>query len=216
MAHVERAVRVGDLFAPRTLIERHVDWVTSNRAALRADVYGPRLDEAINSPAADDLSGVGVDREDVVGSLMRLDQQHWLPSDVLTKADRASMGASLELRTPFLSLGLAEFAATVPSAVHLRGGGKFLLRKVLERALPSVGGGRRKVAFRVPRTEWLRGPLAPVLTAQLEGSPLYSDGWFDRETVRAWAKDHAERRSDLSAALWPLVVLGCWFSGNIR
>ena len=157
---------------------------------------------------------VNLDRNGVVGALMRLDQVHWLPDDVLAKADRASMGASLEMRTPFLSLDLARFAASVPPALHVRGGGKFLLREVLERTLPSFGRGRAKVAFRTPVAEWLRGPLAPSLAKQLDENPLYQDGWFRGATVTEWVRRHATGREDLSHALWPVFVLGCWFSEN--
>ncbi len=212
---LERVARLTDVLSPGSTFERHLDWVTANRAAMRGDLYGPRLFEVLlRNNGRDEPPGVEIDRTDVLGSLMRLDQMHWLPDDVLAKADRASMGASLELRTPFLSNAMAEFAASVPASLHVRGGGKFLLRKVLERILPSAGAGRAKAAFRTPVAEWLRGPLASVLAAQIEENTLYRDGWFDRATVADWAARHAAGREDLSQAIWPVFVLGCWFNAN--
>ena len=208
-----RLARLEDALGPGSTFERHLGWVTDNRAGLRSGLYGPMLYDAlrasrINADAPDmDLDGI-----DVVGSLMRFDQTRWLPDDVLAKADRASMGASLELRTPFLAPALVEFAASIPSATHVRGDGKYLLRKALERILPRLGGGPQKVAFRTPVADWLRGPLAPSLARQLDESMLYREGWFHRATVARWAEEHAAGRIDLSHALWPVFVLGCWCS----
>ena len=111
---------------------------------------------------------------------MRLDQVHWLPDDVLAKADRASMGASLELRTPYLTRELAEFAASVPPSVNLRDGGKLLLRKVLERKLPAFGLGRAKMAFRTPYSEW-----PPRAAWPNPGGPARGESSLQGRVVRA-------------------------------
>jgi asparagine synthase (glutamine-hydrolysing) len=210
-----RVTRLRDLFGPGTTFDRNLAWVSSNRAALRSELYGSRLGElAALKPGLDATLGVDFGNGDVVGSLMNLDQAQWLPDDVLAKADRASMSASLELRTPYLSRELVEFAATVPSAIHAAGGGKSLLRAVLKRTLPRFDSDRAKVAFRVPLREWLSGPLAPVLRDQLDQSPLYRQGWFERATVSRWLDDHEQGRADRSQRLWPIFVLGCWVSGG--
>ena len=141
---------------------------------------------------------------------MRLDQQHWLPGDVLAKADRASMQASLELRTPYLERELVELAATVPPETHLRHGGKLLLRRVLERVLPEAAHGRAKVAFRTPTADWLRGPLAPALDRHLTTSAVYEDGWFDRAAVTRLVDEHQAGQVDRSKVIWPIFVLGAW------
>ena len=173
--------------------------------------YAKILSEAkpFDAPA-----GVNLESGDVLASLMRQDQLRWLPGDVLAKADRASMGASLELRTPYLSRELAEFAATVSPKVHIQGGGKLLLRRVLQQTLPSAHAARAKVAFRTPCADWLRGPLSPALDRQLAESPLYDEGWFERTTVATWIGAHRAGRADLSGALWPVFALGCWFDAH--
>jgi asparagine synthase (glutamine-hydrolysing) len=206
--------RLGDVLAPSPLLERHVDWVTAKRRRLRARLYGPRLREVLRDAPVEAPAGVEFSEDDVVGSLMRLDQLQWLPDDVLAKADRATMRASLEFRTPFLARELVEFAATVPPEVHVKEGGKLLLRRVLRRIAPDVRCGR-KVAFRTPMAEWLRGPLASALTGQLSESRLYSDGWLERETVASWIRTHSAGHSDMSQALWPIFVLGCWYAENL-
>ena len=144
---------------------------------------------------------------------MRLDQLHWLPDDVLVKADRASMRVSLEVRTPYLHHELAEFAAAVPAELHVGGDGKRLLRRVLAEVLPGAAGRRPKTAFRVPVAEWLRGPLAPVVEAQLESGAMFEEGWFDRTRVRAAASEHATAERDWGHLLWPLMTFGLWLDG---
>jgi asparagine synthase (glutamine-hydrolysing) len=210
-----RLARLGDVLDARPVFDRHIDWVTSGRRSLREQGYGPRLREVLErrEPFEPPFE-VDFEQDDVLGSLMRLDQLRWLPDDVLAKADRATMHASLELRTPYLSKELAEFAATVPPAVHVQGGGKLLLRRVLRQTLP---GFRQvsKVAFRTPCADWLRGPLMPSVEAQLQDSPLYTDGWLARDGVASWVRIHAPGERDMSHALWPVFVLGCWYEANI-
>lgn len=206
-----RARRLVDVLEPRALAERHLEWVTSGRRDARGTLYGPALD-GVDRGAV--LRGVGGalhparDRS-LPAALMRLDQLSWLQDDVLPKADRAGMLVSLELRTPYLHRELAEFAATVAPAVHLAGGGKWLLRRVLEDVAPDLPR-RRKQAFRVPQAQWLRGPLRPALEEHVNGSSLYAEGLFARERVRERVDRHIRGAADESAVLWPLLTLGLW------
>jgi len=188
----------------------HVDWVTADRSMQRARIYGPRLRELVgrNGHSTRLRSRVADSGDDLAGALMRLDQLVWLTDDVLVKADRASMQTSLELRTPYLSRELAEFASSIPAATHVRGGGKPLLREVLRHELPEAAHRRRKIAFRVPTAQWLRGPLVK----QLEETVLYERGWFDAANVRGLLAEHAAGH-DRSSVLWPLVALSSWMSG---
>ena len=146
-------------------------------------------------------------------AFMRMDQRFWLQDDVLPKADRAGMLVSLELRTPYLHRELAEFAASVPSEVHLAGGGKRLLRRVLQQIAPSLPQ-RRKRAFSVPLAQWLRGPLRPLLESHLAESSIYEEGLFDREQVRLRSERHLGGVADESAVLWPLLTLGVWLDAR--
>jgi asparagine synthase (glutamine-hydrolysing) len=151
-----------------------------------------------------------LERSDVAGLLMRLDQLQWLPDDVLAKADRASMRVSLEVRTPFLSRDLVEFAASIPAALHMTGGGKRILRACLARVLPDAARRRPKRAFRVPAADWLRGPLRPALDAQIAGGSAFDEGWFSRDAVSTLAAEHCTGRSDRSDVLWPILAFGLW------
>jgi asparagine synthase (glutamine-hydrolysing) len=208
-----RAVRrIADVVEPVTSLERHLDWVTAGRRHVRGRMYGAQLRRAgVANRAAPALlrnpqpAGVSVQ-----AAFMYLDQTHWLVDDVLAKADRATMLASLEMRTPFLSREIAGLAAAVPTGVHARGNGKHVLRQVLARLDLPEHPGRRKQAFRVPVDDWLRGPLAASFREQLGGSTMYEEEWFDRRGVRTMAEDHARGSADHSAVLWPVYVFGCW------
>jgi asparagine synthase (glutamine-hydrolysing) len=208
-----RATRLGDVLAARSPLERHVRWVGGPRIDVRAALYGPRLRPYLHPvPSVPAFESTAEVNGSVEATFMRFDQLQWLPDDVLLKADRATMQASLELRTPYLDRELAEFAASIPASTHIRNGGKMLLRRVLPRVLPAAPERRRKVAFRIPSAEWLRGPLRPELLEQLESSALYSEGWLRRSAVSGLVSDHLAGQ-DRSSILWTVFVLGLWLDG---
>ncbi len=206
-----RLGRLADVARPRPAMERHLDWVAGERLGMRDSLYGPRLR---GSAELGDLAAgldhlVDADGLSVAGRFMLLDQLHWLPGDVLTKADRASMQVSLEVRTPYLSPELAEFAATIPPELHNGGRGKVLLRALLAELLPESAMKRPKTAFRVPAADWLRGPLAPILADQVRAGHACEEGWIDRAAATR-ALDRHQAGADNSAALWPILSFGLW------
>lgn len=198
--------RLGLALRPMTTAERHREWITSGRGPALRLLYGPRLSDAhvVNALFEPDVAD-----GDLIAALMRFDQTRWLADNVLAKADRASMLVSLEVRTPYLNRELAEFAATVPTSVHARGGGKFLLRQVMRSLIPRQSPPR-KTAFRVPAGDWLRGPLLPVMMGQLRSGNLVKEGWIDRLALSRMLGEHACGQHDWSGVLWPILTLGLW------
>jgi asparagine synthase (glutamine-hydrolysing) len=206
------ASRLADVIAPQTTIERHLDWVTANRRSGRRGLYGPLLAGSAGSRSALDTFAPhleGFEGELGADAFMQLDQRHWLPEDVLFKADRAGMLNSLEIRTPYLAREVAEFANSVRASTHLTGGGKRLLRNALKQYLPEQGSRRRKTAFRVPGEEWLRGPLLPLLRDQATQGTLVREGFADGAFVAAAVDAHIGG-ADMTAILWPVMSLGLW------
>jgi asparagine synthase (glutamine-hydrolysing) len=209
------AARASRRLAPTPILERNLDWVTSERRHAREALYGPRLARlqperllASLAARAGELDGGSPARW-----LMHLDQVHYLPDDVLVKTDRASMLVSLELRTVFLHRGLAELAGSLDTSVHLAGAGKAIVHAMLGGEV--LAGRRRssryrKTAFRVPAAEWLRGPLAPAMQQQLERGTIYSEGYFERDAVARLMREHMAQTDDHSDRLWPLLSLGLW------
>jgi asparagine synthase (glutamine-hydrolysing) len=206
-----RARRLRDLLTPQSTAVRSASWVTAGRPEARDHVYGPRLHALMAT-----MEGiVGPARENgacgcPVAAAMRRDQEVWLPDDVLMKADRASMQVSLELRTPYLERDLAEFAYSVPIDVHRRGGGKYLLRETLAQLMPGAVSHRKKVAFRTPTADWLRGPLTPLVEEHVLHGALTGEGWFDAAALTRLARQHSEGQEDHTGVLWPALTLGLW------
>ncbi|HMP57204.1 MAG TPA: asparagine synthase-related protein, partial [Novosphingobium sp.] len=136
------------------------------------------------------------------------DLKFWLPGDILTKVDRASMAVSLEAREPLLDHRLIEFAATLPEGLRVRRGqGKWLMKQAMRRYLPDDILFRPKQGFVTPISQWLRGPLAGEARAIASSAPLARTGWLDSARIAAIAEAHIAGRSDHSRLLWQLLML---------
>jgi asparagine synthase (glutamine-hydrolysing) len=136
------------------------------------------------------------------------DLKFWLPGDILTKVDRASMAVSLEAREPLLDHRLIEFAASLPEGLRLRRGeGKWLLKKTMRRYLPDDILFRQKQGFVTPIAQWFRGPLAEAARSIGSSAALARTGWFENRRLSSLAEAHITGRSDHSRLLWQLLML---------
>ena len=136
------------------------------------------------------------------------DLKFWLPGDILTKVDRASMAVGLEAREPLLDHRLIEFAASLPEKMRVRGGeGKWLMKRTMRRYLPGEILYRPKQGFVTPIAQWFRGPLAGAARAIGQSAALARTGWFDSERLRGIAEAHIAGRTDSSRLLWQLLML---------
>jgi len=136
------------------------------------------------------------------------DLKQWLPADILTKVDRASMAVSLEAREPLLDYRLVEFAATLPEAMRVRGGqGKWLMKRAMRGTLPDDILYRPKMGFVTPIAAWFRGELADTARGLAAGSALVRTGWFEADALRRTAEAHIAGRRDHSRLLWQLWML---------
>jgi asparagine synthase (glutamine-hydrolysing) len=135
----------------------------------------------------------------------------YLPNDILTKVDRASMAVSLEARVPLLDHRLVEFAWTLPTELKIRNGiSKWPLRQVLYRHVPQTLVDRPKSGFAIPLGDWLRGPLRDWAETLLSQDRLKSRGWIDPAPVRRAWKDHLNGRGARAEALWGICMLEAW------
>jgi asparagine synthase (glutamine-hydrolysing) len=136
------------------------------------------------------------------------DLKHWLPGDILTKVDRASMAVSLEAREPLLDHRLIEFAARLPESMRVRGGqGKWLMKRTMRRFLPEPILYRPKQGFVTPIAQWFRGPLAQSAREIASSATLARTGWFDAPRLGGLVEDHISGKSDHSRLLWQLLML---------
>ncbi len=140
-----------------------------------------------------------------------LDTAWYLPEDILTKVDRATMSVSLESRAPFLDHRVLELAWRLPESLRLRDGvGKWPLRELLSRFVPRPLWERPKMGFGVPLDAWLRGPLKGWAEGLLDPARLAREGFLDPAPVaRAWA-EHQSGRHNRQYRLWPVLMFGSW------
>ena len=142
--------------------------------------------------------------------IMFLDLNHYLPGDILTKVDRASMGVSLETRAPFLNHNVVEYAWNMPLNMKIQNGkGKWALRKILENYIPNNLIERPKMGFGVPIDSWLRGPLKNWSNDLLNEKKIRDDGYLDFKKVDLIRKEHQSGQNH-HHKLWNILMFQSW------
>ena len=146
-----------------------------------------------------------------VEQLQYLDTINYLPDDILTKVDRASMAVSLEARTPLLDHRLVEFIWRLPIHYKIRGKDrKWLLRQVLYKYVPQQLMERRKTGFKIPVGDWLRGPLCDWAEHLLDNKRLNDDGFLNPLMVRERWDAHLAGHNNWTGSLWNVLMFQAW------
>ncbi|PWB95611.1 asparagine synthase (glutamine-hydrolyzing) [Methylosinus sporium] len=147
--------------------------------------------------------------------MMLLDTLTYLPDDILTKVDRASMAVALETRMPFLDHRVAEVAWRLPLSMKIKGGrSKWALRQVLHKYVPERLVERPKAGFGAPVGQWLRGPLRDWAETLLAEDRLRDDGYLDPARVRTLWREHLSGERNWTERLWNALMFQAWLEAE--
>ncbi len=181
-----------------------------------ASLFSPEF-YALQGTGLEDLAAshyASCDSTEYLDKMLHIDTNLWLPDDLLTKMDRASMFHSLEARVPYLDHHFVEFAARLPTSFKLNGrNGKYLLKRLAEKKglLPPEIIHRSKQGFSLPLREWLTGDLKPLLDDALSSNGLLGRNIFRKGVIEQLRKEEANKRRFHATRLWSLLILELWF-----
>jgi asparagine synthase (glutamine-hydrolysing) len=178
---------------------------------FRTDLQGYRAIEVMQGHAANSPT------DDPLSMIQYLDMKTYLPGDILTKVDRASMAHALEVRVPLLDHKLVEWISGLPPDMKLRGGeGKYVFKKSLEPYLSEEILYRKKMGFAVPLASWFRGPLAQRVRDSLLGPVLAETGIFNQQFLHELVEQHQSGRRDYSSSIWALLMFEAFLRKEIQ
>jgi asparagine synthase (glutamine-hydrolysing) len=187
--------------------EAHFFWNGTFSAKQREAIRG----QADHNGLRRLVERLGLPEGGVIDRYLKVDQNYYLPDDILYKTDRMSMAHSLEVRPPFLDHRIVEFAWRLPERMKIRGfQQKFVLKELMRGKLPKAVLQRKKTGFDIPTHDWFRGPLRETLMDVVNADTIAATGIFHGGAVESLIRDHMERRVNIGYHLWGLLTLFLW------
>ncbi|MCB1753336.1 MAG: amidotransferase 1, exosortase A system-associated [Gammaproteobacteria bacterium] len=169
--------------------------------ALKRDLQGYRAIEVFRRHAGQ------APTDHPLSLVQYLDMKTYLPGDILTKVDRASMAHALEVRVPILDHQLVDWISKLPPELKMKGReGKYIFKKALEPYLPNEILYRPKMGFSLPLASWFRGPLQQRVRDSILGDAMSDSGLFERRYLETLVNHHQSSRRDYSASIWTLMM----------
>jgi len=188
---------------------RHLRWMTSFDKKAQKEIY-------INEhKLADPFDFVDHYSSKVNGNLNKMqyvDMKTYLPDDIITKLDRASMFNSLESRVPFLDHTFVEFAATIPQRYKLQSfDRKYILKKAMLPLLPKKILSKPKQGFTMPMKHWLRKELKDFMLDELSSKRIKDIGFLNPDYVSKVIEQHLSRKRDNQRHIWAMMNFHMWY-----
>lgn len=210
---IRRLQRFGEALN-QPLDRRFMNWLQIFPERMRADLYRDEFVEQL--PDEDpfeffESAWKAVGDRDLFNRASLADLVTYLPCDLMTKVDIASMAHSLECRQPLLDYRLVEFAASLPARLKNRfGRGKRLLRLAFDKTLPRQIWTRKKMGFGVPIGSWFQNELRELTENRLLGDETRCHDYFRPDSIRLLIEQHASGKVNHCYRLWSLLIFESW------
>jgi len=146
---------------------------------------------------------------------MEIDLTSYLPGDILTKVDIASMATSLEVRSPFMDHNIVEFAAALELKYKQKGTTrKRILSETYSKLIPKELQTRKKMGFGVPIAHWLRDEWRDIAKARILDGKAVKSGYFNKENLEIMFQQHIQKQADHSYGLWAILIFELWMGSE--
>lgn len=186
------------------------------RQALFTDGFRSSL-QGYNAVSVFERHAQAAPTDDPLSLIQYLDMKTYLPGDILTKVDRASMAHALEVRVPIIDHEFLEWVSDLPARHKLRGAeGKYIFKRSLEPYLPNDVLYRDKMGFAVPISNWFRGELRQHVRDKLLSERLSDSGFFNMNFIEKMIQDHQSGRREHSAPIWSLLMFEASLNNVIK
>lgn len=203
----------------RSSIEGYFHGVSITDEGLRASLFSKRFSRKLDGYRAVSVfekHARQFEGEDTLSLIQYLDFKTYLPGDILTKVDRASMANSLEVRVPLLDHELVEWIAGLPPELKLRSGkGKYIFKRALQGTFSNEFLNRPKMGFAVPLGSWFRGPLSVVARKSILSAEMLDCGFFEQGMLSSILDEHVAGMRDFSTVIWALLMFSEFLRGEV-
>lgn len=200
----------------KNLVEKHLNFIGSIALEKKPQLFTEKVNQEISSfdPAIEWAEKIFKKAKnfDTQAKLQFFDFYSYLSEQCLVKTDRASSFNSLEVRVPFLTKEIAEFAFSLPSSFKLKGFQlKYIFKKIAAEILPEEIINRPKKGFGIPIHKWLKTSLKKTLIEKLSKKPLEKQGLFNYQFIKQLIDEHLSGQADHRMVLWNLLMFQYWY-----
>ena len=202
----------------RDLVEGYFHGVSIQADRVRDELFSDRFRSRLQGYRAIEVMrghAVNAPTDDPLSIIQYIDMKTYLPGDILTKVDRASMAHALEVRVPLLDHKFVEWVSGLPSSCKLRNGeGKHIFKQALKPYLSDDILYRKKMGFSIPLGAWLRGPLRESMRKAVLNPALLETGIFNEDYLKQMIDQHQSGARDHTVSLWSVLMFEAFLRKN--